>query len=103
MGKTSFAMNLAENVAIRSQQPVLVFSLEMPGESLVMRMISSLGSIDQHKVRSGQLSDEDWPRVTSAIEMLSETKIFIDDTPALTPTDMRARARRLAREQDGLG
>ncbi len=103
MGKTTLAMNMAEHAAIRSEKPVLVFSLEMPGESLVMRMISSLGSINQHKVRTGKLSDEDWPRVTSAIEMLSGTKLFIDDTPALSPTEMRARARRVAREQDGIG
>jgi replicative DNA helicase len=103
MGKTSFAMNLAENAAIHTKAPVAVFSMEMPGEQLAMRLMSSLGHIDQHKVRTGKLDDEDWPRLTSAISMLADTPLFIDDTPALSPTDLRARARRLAREQDGLG
>lgn len=103
MGKTIFAMNITEHAAIKSNVPVLVFSMEMPAEALVMRMLSSLGSIDQHKVRTGQLKDDDWPRITHAIEMLSETKLFIDDTPALTPSEIRSRARRLAREHGGLG
>ncbi len=103
MGKTMLGINIAENVAIEAKKPVLIFSMEMPAESIVMRMISSLGLIDQHKVRTGKLSDDDWPRVTGTIEMLSETKIFIDDTPALSPTEVRARARRVARDQDGLG
>lgn len=102
MGKTVVGVNIAESVAIETKKPVLIFSLEMPGESIVMRMISSLGSINQNKVRTGQLSDDDWPRVTSAIEMLSETKLYIDDTPALSPTEMRARARRVARSAGGL-
>ena len=103
MGKTTFAMNIAEHAAIKHDKPVLVFSMEMPGESLVMRMISSLGSIDQHKVRSGKLDDDDWPRVTAAMEMLSGTKLFVDDSAALSPTDVRSRARRLAREHGQLG
>ncbi len=102
MGKTTFAMNLAENAAIKSQKPVAVFSMEMPGEQLAMRMMSSLGRIDQHKVRTGKLEDDDWPRLTSAVGILSEAPIYIDDTPGLTPTELRARARRLAREH-GLG
>jgi replicative DNA helicase len=102
MGKTTFAMNLAENAAIKSQAPVAVFSMEMPGEQLAMRMMSSLGRIDQHKVRPGKLDDDDWPRLTSAVGILSEAPIYIDDTPGLTPTELRARARRLAREH-GLG
>ena len=77
--------------------------MEMPAESLAMRMISSLGRIDQHKVRTGQLEDDDWPRLTSAIEMLSTSRMFIDDTPALSPLEMRSRARRVARENGGLG
>ncbi len=101
MGKTIFAMNVAEEVAIKAKVPVLVFSMEMPADSLVMRMLSSLGSIDQHKLRTGQLKDEDWPRITSAIEVLSETQLYIDDTPALTPGELRSRARRLARECGG--
>lgn len=103
MGKTTIAMNMAENVALKSGKPVAVFSMEMPGEALAMRMMSSLGRIDQHKVRTGKLEDDDWPRLTSAINMLAETKLFIDDTPALSPTEVRSRARRLTREHGQLG
>ena len=98
MGKTSFAMNMAENVAIRTGKAVAVFSMEMPGDSLAMRMMSSLGQIDQHRVRTGKLTDEDWPRLTSAVTMLSQAPMYIDDTPALSPTELRARVRRLQRE-----
>lgn len=100
MGKTSFAMNLAEHAAIKSNLPVAVFSMEMPGEQLAMRLMASLGRIDQHKLRTGKLDDDDWPRLTSAVGLLAEAKMFIDDTPALTPTELRARARRLKREND---
>ncbi|MFW5443893.1 MAG: replicative DNA helicase [Methylococcaceae bacterium] len=103
MGKTTIAMNMAENIAIKGDKPVAVFSMEMPGDSLAMRMMSSLGRIDQNKVRTGKLEDDEWPRLTSAINLLAETKLFIDDTPALTPTEVRARARRLAREHGPLG
>jgi replicative DNA helicase len=103
MGKTSFAMNLAENVAIGTKRPVAVFSMEMPGDSLAMRMMSSLGRIDQHRVRTGKLEDDEWPRLTSAVNILSTAALFIDDTPALSPTELRARARRLKREQGDLG
>ncbi len=103
MGKTTIAMNIAENVAIQEDKPVAVFSMEMPGEALAMRMMSSLGRIDQHKVRTGKLDDDEWPRLTSAINILAETKLFIDDTPALTPTEVRSRARRLMREHGQLG
>lgn len=103
MGKTILAINIVEHAAIKNDISVLVFSMEMPAEALVMRMISSLGSIDQHKVRTGQLKDNDWPRIMNAIEILSETKLFIDDTPALTPGEIRSRARRLAREHGSLG
>lgn len=103
MGKTTFAMNIAETVAIKGDKPVAVFSMEMPGDSLAMRMMSSLGRIDQHKVRTGQLADDEWPRMTSAINLLAETALFIDDTPALTPTEIRARARRLMRDHGQLG
>lgn len=102
MGKTSFAMNIAEFAAIKQEKPVMVFSMEMPSEQLALRMISSLGRIDQHKVRTGQLSDADWPRVTSAVSVLSESKLYIDDTPALSPLELRARARRVARKHGGL-
>ncbi|MCB2261821.1 MAG: replicative DNA helicase [Candidatus Thiosymbion ectosymbiont of Robbea hypermnestra] len=102
MGKTSFAMNIAENVSLETQRPVAVFSMEMPGEALTMRMMSSLGRIDQHRVRTGKLQEDEWPRLTSAVNMLSETKLFIDDTPALSPIEVRARARRLKREHGDL-
>jgi len=102
MGKTAFAMNIVENVALEKQRPVAVFSMEMPGEALAMRMLSSLGRIDQHRIRSGKLQEDEWPRLTSAVNMLSGTRLFIDDTPALSPTEVRARARRLKREQDDL-
>lgn len=102
MGKTTFSMNLAENAALKSGRPVAVFSMEMPGDSLAMRMMSSLGRIDQTRVRSGKLEDDDWPRLTSAVTMLAEAKIFIDDTPALNPVEVRARCRRLKREQGDL-
>jgi len=98
MGKTTFAMNLAENAAIKSKLPVAVFSMEMPADALAMRMLSSLGQIDQHRLRTGRLNDDDWPRLTSAIALLNEAPLFIDDTPALTVTELRARARRLKRE-----
>lgn len=102
MGKTALAMNIAEEAAIKSKIPVAIFSMEMAAEQLVMRMLSSLGRVDQHKVRTGKLDDDDWPRLTSAMNILSEAPLFIDDTPALSPTELRARARRLKREH-GLG
>jgi replicative DNA helicase len=96
-------MNIAEHVAIKSQAPVLIFSMEMPGEALVMRMLSSLCRIDQLRIRTGKLSDEDWPRISSTVSMLAEAKLFIDDTPALSPAEMRARARRLTKEHGQIG
>ena len=103
MGKTVFGMNIAEYVAVACKKPVLVFSLEMPSEALVMRMLSSLGRVEQNKVRTGKLTDEDWPRMTSAIGMLAEAPMFIDDKPGISPSEMRTKARRLAREQGQLG
>jgi len=103
MGKTTFAMNMCENVAIGAGVPVAIFSMEMPAEALTMRMISSLGRINQQAVRSGKLEDEDWPRVTSAVNILSQAKIFIDDSAALTPNEIRARCRRLQKEHGQLG
>ena len=100
MGKTTLAVNFAENAAIKNQVPVAIFSMEMPGEHLALRMMSSLGHIDQHKIRTGQLDDDDWPRLTSAVSLLDTAPIFIDDTPALTPIELRARARRLKREHN---
>jgi replicative DNA helicase len=98
MGKTALAINIAEHAAIKDRLTVAVFSMEMSGEQLAMRMMSSLGRIDQHKVRTGDLSDDDWPRLTSAVGILSEAKMFVDDTPALTPAELRARCRRIYRE-----
>ncbi len=102
MGKTSFAMNIAEYVAMKNAEPVAIFSMEMPGEQLAMRLLSSMGRINQQKLRSGRLEDGDWPRLTSAVQMLSSAPLFIDDTPALSPTELRARTRRLMREHKGL-
>jgi len=102
MGKTTFAMNIAENAAIAENIPVAIFSMEMPGESLTMRMISSLGRINQQNLRTGDLTDDDWPRITSAVSILSDKKVFIDDSAALSVSEVRARARRLKREH-GLG
>ena len=98
MGKTAFAINIAEHAVIKEELSVAVFSMEMPGEQLAMRMMSSLGRVDQHKVRTGKLQDEDWPRLTSAVTLLKDKNLFIDDTPALTPAELRARCRRIARE-----
>ena len=103
MGKTAFAMNLVENAASGSEKPILVFSMEMPAEQLVIRMMSSLGKIDQTRVRTGKLEQEDWPKLSAAMAKLKEANVFIDDTPALTPTEVRSRARRVAREQGSLG
>jgi replicative DNA helicase len=103
MGKTMLAMNMAEHVAIKSKKPVLVFSMEMPGESIVMRLLSSLCRIDQLRIRTGKLQDEDWPRISSTVSMLSEAPLFIDDTPALSPAELRARARRIAKEHGQIG
>jgi len=104
MGKTSFAMNIVENVALTQQLPVAMFSMEMPGEQLCMRMIASLSKIELNRVRNGNLNDADWARITSATNLLHQhSRIFIDETPAMSPTEVRARCRRLAREQKGLG
>lgn len=103
MGKTTFAMNIAENASITTEKPVLIFSMEMPSEQLTMRILSSLGRIDQHRLRTGQLRDEDWPRISSTVGIMSKTKMLIDETPALSPMDLRARARRIAREYSSLG
>ena len=98
MGKTSFAMNIVEYAALKMKINVAIYSMEMPGRSLAMRMLSSMGRIDQQRVRTGKLNDEDWPRLTSAVSVLSEANLFIDDSAVLSPTELRARARRLKRE-----
>lgn len=101
MGKTAFSVNLAENVAIDSGLPVAIFSMEMGGAQLVMRMVGSVGRLDQHKIKTGKLEDEDWQKLTYAAGKLSEANIFIDETPGLTALELRARARRLARQFNG--
>lgn len=103
MGKTTFAMNLVEHAIVSSDKASIVFSMEMPAEQLMIRMVSSLGRIDQTRMRTGQLEDEDWPRLTSAVNLLKDRKLFVDDTPALSPSEMRARIRRLAREAGDIG
>ncbi|MBL4621507.1 MAG: replicative DNA helicase [Immundisolibacteraceae bacterium] len=102
MGKTSLVMNLAENVAIRERVPVAIFSMEMPANQLANRLLASLGRVDTKRLRTGDLAEDDWPRITSAVTLLSEAPIYIDDTPALSPMELRARARRLKRKH-GLG
>ena len=103
MGKTAFAMNLVEHAVLTTEKPVLVFSLEMPAESLVFRMLSSIGRINQTKLRTGQLTDEDWPGFNSAVAKLKDRPLLIDDSAGLSPMEMRARARRVVREHGSLG
>ena len=102
MGKTTLAVNIAENAAIGSRVPTAIFSMEMPAQQLAFRMISSLGRVDQTHLRTGNFPDEDWSRINTAVQLMSEAPIFIDDTPSMSPTEIRARARRLQREH-GLG
>jgi replicative DNA helicase len=99
---TTFAMNIAENAAIGHQVPTAIFSMEMSAEQLSFRMIGSIGRVNQSRLRTGKLNDEDWSRIDSAVSMMSNAPIFIDDSAALSPTEVRARARRLKREH-GLG
>ncbi len=103
MGKTSLALNIAETVAVEAGLPVAVFSMEMPGTQLATRFLSSVGRIDQHKIRTGKLNDEEWQRLTYALGKLHEAPIYIDETPGLNPTDLRARCRRLHRQCGRLG
>ncbi len=103
MGKTSLAMNVAEYVAVQKKLPVAVFSMEMPGEQLAMRLLSSIGRINANKVRTGRLNDDDWPRLTTALGLLDQAPIFIDDTAGLNPLDLSSRARRLFREHNDIG
>ena len=102
MGKSTLAVNIAENAAVGHGLPSAVFSMEMSAEQLTLRMISSLGRVNQGHLRTGQCSDEDWSRINGAIAQLSEAPLYVDETPALSPTEVRARARRLKREK-GLG
>lgn len=103
MGKTTFAMNIAESVALNSKLPVAVFSLEMPARSLMLRLFSSLGQIEQNAVRTGKLNQMQQHRLQSAVQQLRQAQLFIDDTSSLDVMEIRARARRLYREQGGLG
>ena len=98
MGKTSLAMNIIENVAIEQNKPVLVFSLEMPTEALTLRMISSFGHIDSKKIRAGKMTETDWNSFNHAVRALANNDILIDETPSITPTEMRAKARRIKRQ-----
>lgn len=103
MGKTSLAMNIGEHVAIEQGLPVAVFSMEMGAVQLAMRMVGSVGMLDQHRMRTGKLTDEDWPRLTHAVQKVQEAQIYIDESPGLTAMEVRARARRLSRQCGQLG
>lgn len=102
MGKTTLALNIAENAAIGHNLPIGIFSMEMPKEQVTLRMIGSIGRVDQSHLRSGRLTEDDWTRINSAVSIMSNAPIFVDDAPGLTPTEVRARSRRLKREH-GLG
>ena len=103
MGKTSLALNIAEHVGMEAGLPVAIFSMEMGAAQLTMRLLGSVGKLDQHKMRIGQLEDEDWPKLTNALGSLNEAPIFIDEGSALNSYEVRARARRLHRQQGKLG
>ncbi len=103
MGKTAFSINIGEHVAIEQGLPVAVFSMEMGATQLAMRMICSTGRLDQQRLRTGRLIDDDWPRLTNAIQKMQDAQMFIDETPALNSLELRARARRLARQSGQLG
>lgn len=103
MGKTAFSLNIAENVALDTGLPVAVFSMEMAATQLAMRMIGSVGRLDQHRMRTGRLEDEDWVRLTTALGKLNDAPIFIDEGAGLSSFDVRARARRLHRQCGSLG
>lgn len=103
MGKTTFAMNLCENAMLLEEKPVLVFSLEMPAEQIMMRMLASLSRVDQTKIRTAQLDDEDWARISNTMAMLKDKdNLFVDDSSGLTPMEVRTRARKLARDKGGI-
>lgn len=103
MGKTAFSMNVGENVALQTGLPVVVFSMEMAGSQLAMRLLGSAGKIDQHRLRTGQLTDDEWPRMTHGIQKLEKARFYIDETSALTVQELRARARRLKRQCGKIG
>ena len=99
MGKTAFAMNMVEHATLHQDRPVLVFSLEMPASSLIMRMLSSIGKIDATRMRSGNLVEDDWPRLSSAAQRLKDRPLFIDDSAGITPLEMRSRIKQFTRER----
>ena len=103
MGKTALAINIAEHVALNEGLPVAVFSMEMGASQLAVRIVGSIGRIDQTHLRTGKLTDEEWPRLTEAIEKLRNISLHIDETPGLTTSELRANARRLARQCGKLG
>lgn len=103
MGKTAFSVNIGEHVAIENGLPVAIFSMEMGGTQLAMRMLGSVGRIDQQRLRTGRLTEDDWPKLTHAIQKMNDAPIFIDETPALSSIELRSRARRLARQCGRLG
>lgn len=103
MGKTAFSLNIAENVAVEQQLPVAVFSMEMGATQLAQRSLCSIGRLDQQRLRTGRLTDDDWGRLTTAIQKMQDAQMFIDETPALNPMELRSRARRLSRECGQLG
>ena len=103
MGKTALAINIAEHVALNEGLPVAVFSMEMGASQLAVRIVGSIGRVDQGHLRTGKLSDDEWPRLTEAIEKLRNVSLHIDETPGLTPSELRANARRLARQCGKLG
>ena len=103
MGKTAFAINIAEHVALNEGLPVAVFSMEMGASQLAVRIVGSIGRVDQGHLRTGKLTDDEWPRLTEAIERLRTVSLHIDETPGLTPSELRANSRRLARQCGKLG
>jgi len=103
MGKTAFVLNIAEHVAVKEELPVVVFSMEMGASQLALRMVGSIGRINQQNLRTGRLADDEWSRLAEAVDKLSKAHVFIDETPGLTVAELRARARRMARQLGGLG
>lgn len=103
MGKTALALNFVESAMFTQPKPVFVFSMEMPSAALIMRMMSSIGRIDQTKMRNGKLTEEDWPKLSSAVAKMKDKLLFIDDTPGLNPQEMRARVKRITREHGNPG
>lgn len=103
MGKTAFALNMATNIAINSDKTVALFNMEMGAEQLATRMLSSVGQIEGYKLRSGKLENNDWKRINEAISRLADTKMYVDDTPGMTISEIRAKCRRLASSEEGLG